>query len=85
MRKSRTDAELKAALADLREPKMKRLIAAAQAYLDDETEVARASYQDHHPGVACPPSWSDDIWRAADPAGARLAIELRRALKAVKQ
>jgi hypothetical protein len=74
---------LKAVLADLREPKTKRLIAAAQSFLEEETEVARASYQDHHPGVAGPPSWSDDIWRAADPTGARLAIELRRALRAI--
>ena len=84
MRKSKTDAELKAILADLRGAKLKRLIAAAQAFLEEETEVARISYQDHHPGVAGPPTWSDDVWRAADPTGARLAIELRRALKAIK-
>ena len=65
-------------------PQIKRLIAAAQAYLEEETEVARVSYQDHHRGVDGPPTWSDDIWRAADPTGARLAIELRRALKAIK-
>jgi hypothetical protein len=62
-------------------PQVKRLIAAAQAFLEEETEVARVSYQDHHGGVAGPPQWSDQIWRAADPTGARLAIELRRALK----
>jgi hypothetical protein len=84
MRKSRTDAELKAIMADLRVPKIKRLIAAATAFLQEETEIARISYQDHHPGVAGAPTWSDDVWRSADPAGARLAIELRRALKAIK-
>lgn len=62
-----------------------RLRKAAQAFLDEETEVARASYQDHHPGVDGPPSWSDDIWRAADPVGGKLAIELRRALKEISR
>jgi hypothetical protein len=60
-----------------------RLRKAAQAFLDVETEVARTSYQDHHPGVEGPPHWSDDIWRAADPVSSKLAIELRRALKEV--
>jgi hypothetical protein len=63
---------------------IRRLITAARAYLEEETEVARMSYQDHHPGVEGPPIWTDDIWRAADPVGSRLAIELRRALRAFK-
>lgn len=62
-----------------------RLRKAAQAFLESETEVARISYQDHHPGVDGPPTWSDQVWRDADPAGAKLAIELRRALKEVSK
>lgn len=72
-------AEVKAALR--RALAVDRLRQAASKFLAEETEIARASYQDHHPGVDGPPTWSDDIWRAADPQGAKLAIELRRALK----
>lgn len=72
-------AEVKAALR--RAIAVDRLRVAASKFLAEETEVARVSYQDHHPGVDGPPLWSDDIWRAADPLGGKLAIELRRALK----
>lgn len=53
-----------------------RLKKAAQALLDENTAVARASYQ--QPGTV----WSDTQWRQEDPENARLCIELRRALKA---
>jgi hypothetical protein len=53
-----------------------RLKKAAQALLEENTEVARASYQQS--GTP----WSDAQWRQEDPENARLCIELRRALKA---
>jgi hypothetical protein len=53
-----------------------RLKKAAQALLEENTEVARASHR--QPGIP----WSDALWRREDPENARLCIELRRALKA---
>lgn len=54
---------------------LKRLRRAAQALLDENEEVARASYTNSGR------EWSDDIWRAEDPDNARLCIQLRSALQ----
>jgi DnaJ-class molecular chaperone len=54
---------------------IERLRRAAQALLDENTEVAQSSYQE--PGVP----WTDAMWREGDAENARLCIELRRALK----
>lgn len=56
-----------------------RLVMAAQALLDENTEVAMTSFQEH----AGNPRWSDAMWARGDERNARLCIELRRALKAV--
>lgn len=56
---------------------IERLRKAAQAFLDEETEHARSSFQE--PGEP----WSDAMWRRGHRESARLAIELRRALKEV--
>jgi hypothetical protein len=55
-----------------------RLQKAAQALLDENTEVAEASYKEAHAD-----KFTDKMWRASDPRNARLCIELRNALKEV--
>lgn len=54
---------------------IERLRKAAQALLDENTEVAQSSFR--QPGEP----WSDAMWREGDAENARLCIELRRALK----
>ena len=61
---------------------IERLRKAAQALLDENTEVAKGSYRnwDFERKVWV---WNDACWRHSDPENARLCIELRNALKEV--
>lgn len=59
---------------------LERLRKAAQALLDENTEVAEGSYRvwDFERKVWV---WNDAAWRRSDPENAKLCIELRNALK----
>lgn len=56
-----------------------RVERAAREFLERETGSARNSFNRVLEGGA----FDDHIWRQADPIGAKLAIELRRALEAL--
>jgi len=58
-------------------PEFRRLVEAAQALLDENTEVALNSFHGDGP-------WSDAMWARGDERNALLCIELRRALHAVR-
>lgn len=55
---------------------IERLRKAAQALLDENTEVAETSYKEVHAA-----KFTNEMWRHEDPRNARLCIELRNALK----
>lgn len=59
---------------------IERLRKAAQALLDENTEVAESSYRqwDFERKVWV---WNDACWRISDPENAKRCIELRNALK----